>query len=323
MKYSVDRGIGEWEIAHMFCQALKYKCVVIHKDCFGQGDLSMGVVMKFSQPGTMWKQVEHFLNTGLIQVEPLLWHKCICIVFQNLWITMNSINECTQNKSDKNTGIGRHLDGWWQTALISVLIMCLKLWCILLITWLKLQKGWNGANEIVSNWSRTTEQMVQRVQGTSWNKSGCQWLPKTTHFILLHNIKWVFGGDSSGLVNGAKVGTKLPNVSKFFKDMECQYSSMGMFAMESTNLVSMYLPLLIHSLSEVTSQNKQDQSNSVWVLACVANKVQDKHQYRCLDTPPIPSLQLCSSWGLGSKSGTHHSSWHYLSAWATPLILPR
>ena len=82
------------------------------------------------------------------------------------------------------------------------------------------------------------------------------------------------------------------------------------FSDEGTNLVLMYLPSLVHSLSEVAfSKPARSIKLCVCILASGANATQRTYQHRCLDAPPIPSLQPRSPRGLGLETGGHLPCW--------------
>jgi len=88
--------------------------------------------------------------------------------------------------------------------------------------------------------------------------------------------------------------------------------------------VLMYLPSLVRSLSEVAfSEPARSIKLCVWVSACGTNEMQRKYQHRCLDAPPVPTLQLCSPWSLRSESGGHPSGWCHPSTSAALFVPPR
>ena len=106
----------------------------------------------------------------------------------------------------------------------------------------------------------------------------------------------------------AKVEITLPNVSKLYEDRVGVISVkiVGYAVMKSPDLVLIYLPSLVRSLSDVAfSEPARSIKLCVRASVCGANGIRHKYQHRCLDTPPVPTLQPCSSWSLRSESGGH------------------
>ena len=125
----------------------------------------------------------------------------------------------------------------------------------------------------------------------------------------------------------AKVEITLPNVSKLY-DVRTDAISVRIILRicgdGSPDLVLMYLPSLVRSLSEVAfSEPARSIKLCVRVSACGTNEIQDKYQHRCLDTPPIPTLQLCPPWSLRSESGGHPSGRRHSPTSATLFVPPR
>jgi len=74
----------------------------------------------------------------------------------------------------------------------------------------------------------------------------------------------------------------------------------------------MYLPSLVRSLSEVAfSEPARSIKLCMRILVGDPNTKRRTYQHRCLNAPPIPSLQPRSSWSLRSETGSHPSRWRH------------
>lgn len=125
----------------------------------------------------------------------------------------------------------------------------------------------------------------------------------------------------------ARVEITLPSVSKLYEGFESTQSALGSLRgctmMGSADLVLMYLPSLVRSLSEVAfSEPARSIKLCGRISAGCTNMTRGPYQHRCLDTPSVPTLQLCSSWSLRPESGGHPSCWCHPSTSATLVILP-
>ena len=122
----------------------------------------------------------------------------------------------------------------------------------------------------------------------------------------------------------AKVEITLPNVSKLYKIRAVSVGLVSRVCSSwGTNLVLMYLPSLVRSLSEVAfSEPARSIKLCMWASDGGTNGIRRTHQHRRLNTSAIPTLQLRSSRSLGSESGSHPSCRCHPPAGATVVIPP-
>jgi len=85
----------------------------------------------------------------------------------------------------------------------------------------------------------------------------------------------------------------------------------------------MYLPSLVHSLSEVAfSEPARSTKLCAFMSASGPNTTRCSYQHRYLNASPIPSLQPRSSRGLGPESGGHPSRWRHPSTSVCIVVPP-
>jgi len=124
----------------------------------------------------------------------------------------------------------------------------------------------------------------------------------------------------------AKVEITLPSVSKLYNgsSQRGQYYArfMGAQRQGSADLVLMYLPSLVRSLSEVAfSEPARSIKLCRWTSAGSVNETRHTYQHRRLNTPSVPSLQPRPARGLRSKTGGHPPHRRHPSA-GVSIVVP-